>query len=75
MTDTIDQLAMANSVHWYDHLLRREDGDVLRRALDRLSLTDTIDQLAMANSVHWYDHLLRREDGDVLRRALDVEFD
>ena len=30
---TIDQLAMANSVHWYGHVLRREDGHVLRRAL------------------------------------------
>ena len=25
---------MANSVHWYGHVLRREDGHVLRRALD-----------------------------------------
>ena len=25
---------MANSVHWYGHVLRREDGQVLRRALD-----------------------------------------
>ena len=25
---------MANSVHWYGHMLRREDGHVLRRALD-----------------------------------------
>ena len=33
LTDTIDQLAMANSVHWYDHLLRREDGDVLRMVI------------------------------------------
>ena len=31
---SIDQLAMANSVHWYGHVLRREDGHVLRRALD-----------------------------------------
>ena len=30
----IDQLAMANSVHWYCHVLRIEDGHVLRRALD-----------------------------------------
>ena len=28
------QLAMANSVHWCDHVLRREDGHILRRALD-----------------------------------------
>ena len=32
--ETIDQLAMAHSVHWYGHMLRREDGHVLRRALD-----------------------------------------
>ena len=29
----IDQLAMAYSVHWYGHVLLREDGHVLRRAL------------------------------------------
>ena len=32
--ETIDQLAMANSVRWYGHVLRREDGHVLRRELD-----------------------------------------
>ena len=32
--ETIDQLAMANSVGWYDHVLRREVGHVLKRALD-----------------------------------------
>ena len=31
---TIDQLDMANSVLWCGHVLRREDGHVLRRALD-----------------------------------------
>ena len=30
---TIDQLAIANSVRWYCHVLRREDGHVWRRAL------------------------------------------
>ena len=34
LNETIDQLALANSVHWYGHVLRREDGHVLRRALD-----------------------------------------
>ena len=33
VNETIDQLAMVNSVHWYGHVLRREDGNVLRRAL------------------------------------------
>ena len=32
--ETIDQLAMANSVCWYGHVLRRGDGHFLRRALD-----------------------------------------
>ena len=34
LNKTIDQFAMANSVHWYGHVLRRENGHVLRRALD-----------------------------------------
>ena len=34
LNETKDQLAIANSVRWYGHVLRREDGHVLRRALD-----------------------------------------
>ena len=34
LSETIDQLAVANSVRWYGHVLRREDGHVLRMALD-----------------------------------------
>ena len=34
LNETIDQLAMANCVRWYGHVLRREDGQVLRSALD-----------------------------------------
>ena len=34
LKETIDQLAMANSVRWYGHVLRREDGHVLSGALD-----------------------------------------
>ena len=30
---SMDQLAMANSVRWYSHVLWREDGHVLRSAL------------------------------------------
>ena len=33
LNETIDQLAMANSIRWYGHALRREDGYVLLRAL------------------------------------------
>ena len=37
LKETIDQSAMTNSVHWYGHVLRREDGHILRRALGRRS--------------------------------------
>ena len=33
LNETMDQLAMANSVCWYGHLFRREDDFVLRRSL------------------------------------------
>ena len=31
LNETIDHLAITNSVRWYGHVLRREDGHVLRR--------------------------------------------
>ena len=31
LKETIHKLAMENSVRWYGHVLRREDGHVLRR--------------------------------------------
>ena len=34
LNETMHQLAMANSVCWYGHVLRREDGHIFRRALD-----------------------------------------
>ena len=34
LNETIDQLAMTSSVSWNGHVLRREDGNVLRRVLD-----------------------------------------
>ena len=34
LNETIDQFAIANSVHWYGHVMRREYDHVLRRALD-----------------------------------------
>ena len=34
LNEIIDQLVMANSVCWYGHVLRREDGHVLRMELD-----------------------------------------
>ena len=33
-SEPIDQLAMANSVRWYDHVLRRKDSHILRRAFN-----------------------------------------
>ena len=32
--ETMDELAMANSVRWYGHVLRCEDDHVLRMALN-----------------------------------------
>ena len=34
LSETIDWLAMVNHFHWYGHVLRREDGHVLRMASD-----------------------------------------
>ena len=34
LNETIDQLAMENSVRWHGHVLRREVGHIIRRALD-----------------------------------------
>ena len=34
LNETMDQLAMASSFPWYGHMLMRDDGLVLRRALD-----------------------------------------
>ena len=34
LNETMDHLAMAYSVHWYCHVLRREDGHFLRMVLD-----------------------------------------
>ena len=29
LNETMDQLAMANSVHWYDHVLRKSNCHIL----------------------------------------------
>ena len=34
LNEIMDQLAMANSVRWHDHVLRSDDDHVLWRALD-----------------------------------------
>ena len=34
LNETIDQLAKANSVRWYGHVLRKDKNNFLRRALD-----------------------------------------
>ena len=34
LNETIDQLAMANNVHLYGHVLRREDGHAFRMTLN-----------------------------------------
>ena len=34
MKETVIQMAKVNGVRWYGHVLRRDDGHVLRRALE-----------------------------------------
>ena len=34
LKDALDGLVRASRVQWYGHVLRRENGDVLRKALD-----------------------------------------
>ena len=34
LSETIDQLDMANNVNWHGHVLIREDDHIFRRALD-----------------------------------------
>ena len=34
LKETVVQMAKANGVRWYRHVLRRDDGHVLRKALD-----------------------------------------
>ena len=34
LNETIDHLAMVNNVCWHGHVLRRENGHILRRAID-----------------------------------------
>ena len=34
LNETMDQLAMANSIYWYDYVSRRYDRHILCRALD-----------------------------------------
>ena len=34
LNEAIDQLAIANSVRWYGHVLRKDKNNFLRRALD-----------------------------------------
>ena len=33
LKETVVQMAKGNGVRWYRHVLRRDDGDVLRKAL------------------------------------------
>ena len=34
LNETINQMGIVNSVRWYGHVMRREDGHVMRRTLD-----------------------------------------
>ena len=61
---TIDLLAVANSVCWYGHVLRRVDGHVLRRVHGHLLRRVDGHVLRRVDG-----HVLRRVDGHVLRRV------
>ena len=73
LSEAMDNFAMANSVHWYGHVLRREDGYVLRRE-DGHVLRREDGHVLRREDGHVLrredGHVLRREDGHVLRRAL-----
>ena len=64
MNETKDRLSMACSVRWYVHVLRREDGHALRRALDFEVKRRKADQTAYEKrqveeesvKVFWEDH-------------------
>ena len=34
LKETVDQMAKASGVRWYEHVLGRDDGHVLRKALE-----------------------------------------
>ena len=34
LVESLEMIAKANAVRWYGHVLRREDGNILRKALD-----------------------------------------
>ena len=41
LSETINQLATTNSVQWHDHVLRNEDGHVLKKEALRIKLKGT----------------------------------
>ena len=59
LSESIDQLAMANSVNWNGHVLMKEDGDVLRRALD----LEVEDQRGKGQSGHGRCMMIRKCEG------------
>ena len=62
LNETIVQMGMANSVHWYGPVLRREDGHVLRRALDFEEERETIEDMERQAEEEMVKAGLRRED-------------
>ena len=84
LNETIDQLAMANSVCWYGHVLRRDNGHDLRREDGHVLWREDGHVLRRDNGhdlrredghVLWREdgHVLRRDNGHVLRRSSDFE--
>ena len=62
---TIDRLAMADSVRWYGHVLRREGGHILRRALDYevegKGIREAKEDVEKANLVRKYEGWFEKE--------------
>ena len=63
LSEAIDLLSVASSVHWCGHVLWREDGHVLRREDGHALRREDGHVLRREDG-----HVLRREDGHVLRR-------
>ena len=64
LMNTLVEPTRASGVRWHGHVLRRDNGDVLRRALgfevaERRG-RGTLDGLTRASGVRWYGHVVEK---------------
>ena len=59
LSETIDQLAMVNSVRWYLHVLRREDGHVLRLKVEGRKRKKQVEEDSVKVGLRMEDALCR----------------